>query len=156
MVRRVLVLVVTLSTLLLMVVANVGAAPAETETITVKDATESFPDVNPCTGAPGIVTVTYNGVFHITTLPNGTYHVTGTQAGTFTFEPDDPSQPSVTGRFTFWFGENSNQASFNGTFTFRVNGQGSDGSTVRFNGVAHVSVSATGATTAFEFGRCHS
>ncbi len=155
MVRRVFICVLTLSTLLLMTVASVGAAPAETETITVKDATESFTDVNPCTGEPGLVTVTYNGVFHITALDDGTYHITGTETGTFTFEPDDPSQPSVTGRFTIWFGENSNQASFNGTFTFRVNGQGSDGSTVRFNGVAHISVSATGTTTEFEFGRCH-
>jgi len=155
MIRRVFVLVVTLSTLLLTVVANVAAAPAETETITVKDASESFTDANPCTGAPGLVTVTYNGIFHITALDDGTYHITGTETGTFTFEPDDPSQPSVTGRFTIWFGENSNQASFNGTFTFRVNGQGSDGSTVRFNGLAHISVSATGTTTEFEFGRCH-
>uniref|UniRef100_A0A831TCT5 Carboxypeptidase regulatory-like domain-containing protein n=1 Tax=Thermorudis peleae TaxID=1382356 RepID=A0A831TCT5_9BACT len=155
MIRRVFALIVTLSTLLLTVVANVGAAPAETVTITFKDVTETFADTNPCTGEPGLVTVTYNGVLHITGLPNGTYHVTGTQTGTFVFEPDDPSQPSVAGRFTIWFGENSNQASFNGTVTFRVNGQGSDGSTLRFNGVAHISMSATGSTTSFDFGRCH-
>lgn len=155
MIRRVFVLVVTLSTLLLTAVATVAAAPAQTETVVVKDVTETLPDEDPCTGVPGLVTVTYNGVLHITGLPGGTYHVTGTQTGIFTFEPEDPSQPSLTGRFTIWFGENSNQASFNGTVTFRVNGQGSDGSTVRFNGLAHVSVSATGTTTEFEFGRCH-
>jgi|DewCreStandDraft_2_1066082.scaffolds.fasta_scaffold00012_337 hypothetical protein len=152
---RFLMLVVALSALLLGVIANAGAAPAQTQTIVVKDATGTFPEFNPCTGAPGLVTVTYNSVFHITTLPNGTFHVTGTETGTFTFEPNDPNQQVAVGRYTFWFGENSNQASSNGTVTFRVTGQYADGSPIRFNSVAHVSVSATGATTTFEFGRCH-
>jgi len=55
------------------------------------------------------------------------------------------------GRFTIWFGENSNTKSFNGTFTFSASGKGSDGSKLRLKGVAHFTVNAGGkATSSFE------
>lgn len=155
MLRRFFLSVVTLLTVLVWLVPSTAAAPADTETIVVKNVTETFAEVNPCTGAPGTVTVTYNAIFHITTLPNGTYHVTGTQTGRFRFVPDDPSLPTYTGRFTIWFGENSNQKNFTGTFTFSGTGKGSDGSRLRFSAVAHISVNANGTVTAeFDRFRC--
>src|SRR5215207_6122662 len=66
-------------------------AGAVTETQHVHGVTETFQEVNPCTGDPATITITYNGVFHITTAPNGSEHVTGTQTGTFTIVPDDSS-----------------------------------------------------------------
>jgi hypothetical protein len=134
--------------------APASAAPATTFTQTVKGVTESFPEVNECSGATGTVTITYNGVFHVTELASGGLHVTGTQTGTFTFVPDDPSEPTYTGRFTTWFGENVNARNATGTFTFRVRGVGSDGSVLRFHQVAHFSVSATGVTVEFDRTRC--
>lgn len=134
--------------------APATAAPATTFTETVKGVTESFPEVNECSGATGTVTITYNGVFHVTELASGGFHVTGTQTGTFTFVPDDPSEPTYTGRFTTWFGENVNARNLTGTFTFRVRGVGSDGSVLRFHQVAHFSVSATGVTVEFDRTRC--
>lgn len=118
--------------LLLGVVAP--AAAADTFTMTVKDFTESFAEQNPCTGDPGLATVTYNGVFHFSVDETGGSHVTGTQTGTFTFEPTDPSLPTYTGRFTGWFGENLNANNDGFWSTFRIRGTGSDGSMLYFNG----------------------
>lgn len=81
--------------------------------------------------------------------------MTGTFTGTFSAVPSDGTGPTFTGRFTQWFGENANLKTHNGTFTFSVRARGSDGSRIRFNVVAHFSVSATGVTVEFEKPRCH-
>ena len=82
--------------------AGAAGAGAVSFTQTFKNVTEVSIDVNPCTGAPGMLTITYNGVFHVTELTSGigagTFWATGTQTGTFTFAPFDASQPSFTGR----------------------------------------------------------
>ena len=128
------------------------AAFAQAETTTVHfSGTESAPDVNPCTGAPGTATQTLRGVSHITELPNGTSHETTTVTGTFTFVPNDPSQPTYTGHATFWDGENFNGKSIAVTFTGHVNVRGSDGSHLTDHFVAHVTINANGtATVEFE------
>jgi hypothetical protein len=51
-----------------------------------------------------------------------------------------------------WFGENSNQKTFNGTFTFTVIATGSDGSTLKFHETAHITVNANDEVTV-EFDR---
>ena len=84
--------------------ASPAGARATTETVHVANVTESNPDVNPCSGATGTLTQTYSGVFHSTELPNGTSWFTGTLHGTFSFVPDDSTQPSYAGKFTTWFG----------------------------------------------------
>jgi hypothetical protein len=70
------------------------------------------------------------------------YHITGTFTGTVTAVPEDPSLPTYTGHFTTWFGENSNQKTFNDTDTFTVILTGNDGSTVKFHDTFHVTVNA--------------
>src|SRR6266545_6112555 len=116
---------------LLVALLSPMAAFAQAQTTTVHfSGTESESDVNPCTGATGTATTTLKGVSHITELPNGTSHETSTATGTFTFVPDDPSQPTYTGHATFWDGENFNSKTIAVTFTGHV--------TVNANGTATV------------------
>src|SRR5689334_1063284 len=89
-------------------------------------ATETSSDVNPCTGEPGTLTITYNEVDHTSTDNKGGSHNTFTQTGTFTFEQDGGL--TYTGHFTIWGGFNSNSGGTNaGTFTLSLHGTGSDG-----------------------------
>jgi hypothetical protein len=132
------------------------AAGATSETTTEHGATETFVDVFPCLGdALYEITLTYNSVEHVTTLPNGTIHATFTEAGTFVAVPaEDETLPSFTGHFTEWFGFNLNRKNEASTVTFTVHATGSDGSAVDFHETAHFSASATGATVEFDKIRC--
>ena len=113
-----------LALLVLTFVPAVAIARASTQTVHF-GGTESTPDINPCTGAPGVRTHTEKGVTHVTELPGGSFHETTTVTGTFTFVPNDPSQPTYTGHATFWDGENSNSKTFTATSTDRVSAFGS-------------------------------
>jgi len=138
--------------------ARAAGAGAVSFTQTFKNVTETFHDVNPCSGAPATITITYNGVFHITQLTSGqgagTFWATGTQTGNFVLVPDDSTQPTYTGHFTDWFGDNNNLQNGTETSTFTVHGIGSDGSTLRFHDTAHMSVSASGVSIAFDKPSC--
>jgi hypothetical protein len=134
--------------------ASAAGAGAVSFTQTAHNVTETSTDVNPCTGTPGTLTLTFNAIFHVTTLANGTFWATFTQTGTFSFVPFDPSQPSFTGHFTVWDGDNGNLQNSTETATFTVVGTGSDGSTLMFHETEHFSVSATGVTTSFDNPRC--
>jgi hypothetical protein len=132
------------------------AALARAETTTTHfSGTDSFPDVNPCTGATGTLTSTFKGVTHVTALPDGSFHDTTTITDRITFVPDDPSQPTYTGKSTTWFGANLNsQNNFTATFTTRFMVKGSDGSRITGHLVVHVTLHADGTVTAeFEKGR---
>jgi hypothetical protein len=134
---------------------HAAGAGAVTFTQTDHNLVQVIPDnQNPCTGVYGTLTLTMNDVFHVTTLANGTDWATGTSTGTLTFVPYDSSQPSYTGHFTQWFGQNDNLMNGNGTFTFSVHATGSDGSTLLYHEVAHFSVSATGVTVSFDRPTC--
>lgn len=139
---------------LLFPTSSAFAEGAVTFTETFHNVTESFPDVNSCTGDPGTVTIAYNGVLHFTQLPNGTSHFTVTQTGDAVFVPDDPSLPTYTGHFTTWAGFNSNNKNEAGTVTFTVHLTGSDGSTLKFHLTEHFNVSASGVVNAFSKPRC--
>jgi hypothetical protein len=127
-------------------------AQAETTTTHFSD-TDSFPDVNPCTGVTGTTTETFKGVTHVTELPDGSFHETTTVTSSLTFVPDDPSQPTYTGKTTFWAGANlSSRNNFTSTVTFSFHVKGSDGSRIAGNGVAHVTLHPDGTVTV-EFDR---
>jgi hypothetical protein len=127
-------------------------AQAETTTTHFSN-TVTFPDANPCTGAPGTTTETFKGVTHVTELPDGSFHETTTMTDRFTFVPDDPSQPTYTGRGTFWAGANLNsQNNFTATVTIQSVAKGSDGSRLTLHVVAHVTLHADGTVTV-EFDR---
>ncbi len=86
--RRILVLLAALAAIVVLATpASAAGAGAVSVTQTFHNATVTFlpPDPNasnPCTGAPGILTLTYNGVSHMTFLTSGVG--AGTGWGTFT------------------------------------------------------------------------
>ena len=125
------------------------AALARAETTTTHfSGTDSFPDVNPCTGVPGTLTSTFKGVTHVTALPDGSFHDTTTVTDRITFVPDDPSQPTYTGKSTFWAGGNlSSQNHFTFTITASFHVKGSDGSRITGHTVAHVTLHPDGTVT---------
>jgi len=141
---------------LLLVTTTSVFAKAVSFTQTFHDVTQTLPSGNQCTGVPGTVTVTVNGVFHVTMdTTTGTGHMTETTTGSFVFVPDDPTQPTVTGHFASWNGENQNIQNFASTATFNLHGTGSDGSRLQGHFLAHISVSATGITIQFDKMTCH-
>jgi hypothetical protein len=122
-------------------------AQAETTTTHFSD-TESYEDVNPCTGAPGTTTETFKGVTHLTELPDGSFHETTTVTSSLTFVPDDPSQPTYTGKTGFWAGANlSSQNNFTSTYTAHFIVKGSDGSRLTGHVVAHITLHPDGTVT---------
>jgi hypothetical protein len=139
--------------LLLLTAAPTSAAASPT-TQTVHRVTDRFLTVNPCTGAQGFATVTYNGVLHMSVDATGGTHVTGTLTGRFEFAPTDASQPSYTGRFTNWFGGNTGANGEGFWSTFSLTGYGSDGSVIHFNGVTQFHVSNGAVHVNFTLGNC--
>ena len=133
--------------LLLGLMAGPALAQATSTTTPFHGATEAFVGVNPCTGDPATIQLTYNGVFHESTGADGSQHVTGTQTGTIVVTPLDPTLPTYTGRFTVWFGGNINSPNEGFWFTLRVKATGSDGSQLVFNLVEQFHLSATGELT---------
>jgi hypothetical protein len=133
--------------LLLGLMAGPALAQATSTTTPFHGVTETFQDVNPCTGEPATIQITYNGVFHISTAADGSEHVTGTQTGTVVLTPLDPTLPSYTGRFTLWFGGNINSRNEGFWETFSVRLIGSDGSRLTLNEVEQFHISATGEIT---------
>jgi hypothetical protein len=88
--------------------------------------------------------ITYNGVAHATFLTSGigagTGWVTFTATGDFVFTPTNSSQPTFTGHFTVWDGASFNLDNFAASGILVVKGTGSDGSTLQFHDVTHITV----------------
>jgi len=107
-------------------------------TQTYQDQTESFTDTLFCSEKLYNITVTYNGVEHMTILPNGGITVTETETGTFTAVPADGTGPSYSGKFTFWSGgllKPDDTGAF--TFTITIHGMGSDGTDLQVHATFH-------------------
>ena len=128
--------------------APAGAlASASGETVNVAGSVTQA-GVNPCTGAPGTYDVTFEGVSHTNVTPVGTLRHTATITGETVFTPDDPSQPTYSGKFTAWDGQNGAVGStITSTATFHDTLRGSDGSSIRDRGVFHLTVLADGTVT---------
>ena len=82
--------------LLLGLMAGPALAQATSTTTPFHGATDEFVDVNPCTGDPATIQLTYNGVFHESTGADGSVHVTGTQTGTIVVTRHH-DQPGIVG-----------------------------------------------------------
>jgi hypothetical protein len=128
--------------------APTAALATETETTHVSG-TGTEPLTNPCSGATGTLTFEFEGVVHTTTLDNGTFHGSATSTGTWTFVPDDSSQPSYTGQFASFSEQNFASKNFTLTNTFYVVLHGSDGSLLKLRAFFHVTTNANGTVTAF-------
>ena len=138
--RLLLLVLVLLSAALL---APAAAAAAETGIIHFSG-TDSRPEQNLCSCAPGTLTIDFSGVIHTTDLGDGTLHMTGTMTGTVTFVPDDPSQPSYTGHLTEQFDGGPNTM----TVADNIVLHGSDGSLGKQHILMQVTVNANGTVTA--------
>jgi ABC-type transport system substrate-binding protein len=119
-------------------VSVVSAATAQADTVVVKGVTDSFVDVNPCTGDAATITLTYNAVVHVATLPSGEVHFTSTLTGDVVLEPLDPALPTYTGHLLDFSNQIYNANEDVATFTMRARVKGSDGSVIRFGVIAHV------------------
>jgi hypothetical protein len=128
--------------------APTAALATETDTVHVSGA-GTEPLTNPCSGASGMLTFEFNGVVHTTTLDSGTFQGSATNTGTWTFVPDDPTQPSYAGHLASFSEQNFTSKNFTLTDSFYVVLHGSDGSLLRLRAFFHVTTNANGAVTAF-------
>jgi hypothetical protein len=134
----------TLSAALL---APAAAFAAETQTIHFP-VTDSRAEHNPCSGAPGTLTILLSGVMHTTDLGDGTVHRTTTTTGTVSFVPNDPSQASFSGHLAESDSEITNPRNAVDTNAENVVVHGSDGSLGKQHLLIHTTVNANGTVTA--------
>jgi hypothetical protein len=126
--------------------APTAAFAAETQTIHFS-ATDSRAELNPCSGAPGTLTIVLSGVMQITDLGDGTVQRTTTTTGTVTFVPDDPSQGSFSGHLAESLSEITNPRNAVDTNAENVVVHGSDGSLGKQHILIHHTVNANGTVT---------
>jgi hypothetical protein len=112
--------------------------------------TDAFASVNPCTGVPGTLTETFNGVVHVTTFADGPYEVTFIETGTISFVPDDSTQPSYSGKLNQSGNQHLTQQTAVGTVTLHFRVLGTDGSIVTQHEVQHLTVTPTGVSVSFD------
>jgi hypothetical protein len=107
-----------------------GGPPAIVDT-NIVSLEETVPFDGPCTG-PGIVSIDYNAVFHLTEFADGHSVFKFNQAGTFAFDPATPGQLSSTGHFRNGSTTVATQNTFSDTSVFVVNGRDTAGDRVSF------------------------
>jgi len=131
----------------------VSVVPNCSQTMVVKNVTVSMPSLNPCSFVPGTLTFVYtNSIFHVNVNGASDVWVTQTQTGSVTFVPTDTTQPSYSGHIAVWFGASLNKNNYVFHDTFNATLTGTDGSTITFHMVDHMSVSKTGMANAFSIG----
>ena len=132
--RRLLIACAVLS-LLLLTTTSALAEGAITQRETIVDLTEVRPGEDPCSGGTGTgtLTETANGFMRLTLTANGTMHLAGMIEYAFTYVPDDPSQPTYTGREVSHLSLNVGPSNSIFSFTLTARGTGTDGSTIRFS-----------------------
>jgi hypothetical protein len=151
MVRRLLVVFAVLAGSALLA-TPVSAAPATSSTQNFHGAFPPFHVDSSCGAPAGTIVGTGNAVMHITVNAAGDVWITSTQEEWFTLTPDTGTVV-YTGHFATWFGLSLNRN--NGVMhdVLNVHATGSDGSTVTFNLVDHLSMSANGQINMFT--ACH-
>ncbi len=96
--------------------------------------------MNPCTGNPDYLVGDSNVVQHVTYFPSS-----DETWGTFTEEDrisgvDTVTGVTYTGHSTFWGNYNVNRQNSNFTFTASIRATGSDGSTITYHEVGHMTM----------------
>jgi len=127
----------TFSFVILIIATSVQAQAQEPEYTFSKDVPEqtaTFLTVNPYTKVSGSMTITVDGVFQAKRLNGfrqiGISYITGDQKGTFLFTPDDPNQPTISGKFRFGLSGETYPQTDTIDFYFKMDGTASDGSSV--------------------------
>ena len=101
---------------------------------------QAFNEVNPCTGGALVGTESSNIIAHETFFPAGDeLWATFTEEDKFS-ATDQSTGVSYAGHATFWDNLNINEQNSNATFTFSAHATGSDGSTIRAQEVAHITM----------------
>ncbi|HEU4397549.1 MAG TPA: hypothetical protein VFU54_06915 [Actinomycetota bacterium] len=126
--------------------APTAAFATQTQTMRFS-ATDSRAEHNPCSGAPGTLTIVLSGVLHTTDLGDGTVQMTVTTTGTVTFVPDDPSQASFSGHLAESDSRHTNPRNAIETNAENVVVHGSDGSLGKQHILIHTTVNANGTVT---------
>ena len=134
-------LAVTLALAALAPAGAASAAGAHTQTFTDNyHGTQFMMDPNPCTGDELVGTADTNSVFHVT------YFTASDESwATFTeedkFNAVDPTTGVVyTGHDAMWGNANINRQNSNDTFTGTIHATGSDGSTITYHEVGHITM----------------
>jgi hypothetical protein len=132
------VIAASLALVIVLSMAAVVSAKALTFTDHTPPPDEMFVDINPCTGSPHTVSLSFKkAVFHVTTDNTGGFHVTGTVNATAS--TDD----GFAGRFTGWFGANEPSGGsdiFEATDTFAATMHGPGSQTLLVKGVVHITI----------------
>jgi hypothetical protein len=126
--------------------APTAAFATQTQTMPFS-ATDSRAEHDPCSGAPGTLTIVLSGVLHTTDLGDGTVQMTVTTTGTVTFVPEDPSQASFTGHLAGSSSKIVNARNATTTNAENVVVHGSDGSLGKQHILFHLTVNADGTVT---------
>jgi len=140
---------ILIAALALVVAAGPAAAEpgtgAEVTREIVVDDLEVEHTSNDCTGVEGTLSRTFRGFIQTTTRPDGTTLFRGwLRADDATFVPDDPEQPTFTGREDVHVSMVSNSAAATISFVLHFSATGSDGSTASVKEVEHLTISAGG------------
>lgn len=137
-----------LALMMVLTISGSVQATAVSFTQTFQNTTQTFAPpspmaANPCTGALGVLTLTYNGVAHVNFITSGvgvgTGWVTFTGTGAFTFVQAAPAV-TFTGKFTAWDGQDFNLQNFVATNILVGRGTGTDGSTLFFHGLMTITI----------------
>jgi hypothetical protein len=138
-----------------------GTVPAQTYTCTmhISDFTPRPMPVTPIvcpdgsTVPGGLLAITVEtGVFHLTVNTAGDFWDTSTFEGTFTFVGTDGV--TVTGHFTEWFGDSSNNRNSVSHATLNFVGTTAAGTRLNLHLEFHLSLSATGEANFFAKTHC--
>lgn len=120
-----------------LVAATAGSASANavTTNLDLSGQQSVEPGSPTCAGGTATNTFTFKtGHFHETDHPDGTSHDTLTVEGPFLQVPDDPTQPTYTGHFSFWDGDNFNKnVQISPNFTTNIDASGTDGSVIHIH-----------------------
>jgi hypothetical protein len=138
----------------------ISVTPNCTQTIQQKGGQPmSMAVANPCNNDPGILTLFITSqVFHVNVNGAGDLWLTATTNGQTAFVPDDPNATSGTGHWTSWFGGSLNKNNSVFTDTYNLDVHFTNGQTVTFHVINHMSITPGGVTSTFSKGgapTCH-
>jgi hypothetical protein len=138
-------------TLAAALLAPAAADATQTQTFQISGGGTEPGLLNPCTGGTGTLSYAYQGVLHTTELDRGTFQVNLSSTSTWTLLPDDPSQPSYTGRRVSTGEATYLNVTLGWTFndTFNIILHGSDGSLLKWHGLLHVAATPDGTVTSY-------
>lgn len=135
----------TASALLVGAAGSADAQGADVTTTPLVGVTDTIVFVDPCTGETGMVTITFNGVFHQVVRPTGTFMAVNNVAGDFVFVPDNPASQVITGHFASVAPIAGGSNDVNGS-VLHAEGLASDGTKFSFHFMTHHTENGLGVT----------